>query len=380
MKRFALSTAAAASTALLMAVPAFAAAGWTVVPSPAPGTTSTLNGVFSRTATDAWAVGSNPSGIRHVGTVMLTEHWDGKAWKAVPNTGIQFHDENLRGVGASAADDAWAVGFTRVTGNYSTAQLTAHWDGTAWSVVPTSASGTRDQLFGVVDFSRTNAYAAGIGNNQADVEHWDGSSWQPAKLPPLGPTGSTSTLVGISASGPNDIWAIGTVSDPTGPANRFLDIAVHFDGSSWTVRQTVAVATPHVVSAISAYGPNDVWVVGNTIKTDGTGAADKPLIEHWNGSAWSLVTASATSAEPTLTSVAAVSPTDVWAVGHSVSLTGQIPVAKTLTLHWDGTAWSEVPSPNVGTGDNLLNGVASGGGELWAVGSGSSQALVLHNG
>src|SRR5207253_936224 len=50
-----------------------------------------------------------------------------------------------------------------------------------------------------------------------------------------------------------------------------------------------------------------------------------------------------------LNGVAVVSATDVWAVG---GYNGQ-----TLIAHWNGTAWSVVPSQNVGAGNNVLNGV-----------------------
>jgi len=53
-----------------------------------------------------------------------------------------------------------------------------------------------------------------------------------------------------------------------------------------------------------------------------------------------------------------------------------------LILHWDGTAWTQVPSPNPAR-DNVLTGVAAtSASNAWAVGSftgtGPSQALALH--
>src|SRR4051812_34684212 len=56
-----------------------------------------------------------------------------------------------------------------------------------------------------------------------------------------------------------------------------------------------------------------------------------------------------------LQAVAAVSRSDVWAVG-SYELPSQ--VGQTLIQHWDDSTWSVVPSPNLGTGSNALLGVA----------------------
>jgi hypothetical protein len=68
-----------------------------------------------------------------------------------------------------------------------------------------------------------------------------------------------------------------------------------------------------------------------------------------------------------LAGVAAVSAADVWAVGGSQTTTG----SPTLIEHWDGTSWSVVASPTPGAG--RLNGVAGlGGGGLWAVGASSA--------
>ena len=66
-----------------------------------------------------------------------------------------------------------------------------------------------------------------------------------------------------------------------------------------------------------------------------------------------------------LSDVSYVSDSESWAVGN-------IGVAQksnqTLTERFNGSAWSVVPSPNVGTGNNALNGVSMIPGAGWAVG------------
>jgi hypothetical protein len=68
-----------------------------------------------------------------------------------------------------------------------------------------------------------------------------------------------------------------------------------------------------------------------------------------------------------LYSVAAISANSAWAVGFYDAAAEQ-----TLIEHWDGTSWSVQPRPDVGTGDNALLGVAATFAPLstrvWAVG------------
>ncbi len=64
-----------------------------------------------------------------------------------------------------------------------------------------------------------------------------------------------------------------------------------------------------------------------------------------------------------LNGVASVSANDVWAVGD----TNQ----QTLTEHWNGTAWSVVTSPNPSASQNILDAAAAdpSSDQAWAVGA-----------
>jgi hypothetical protein len=64
-------------------------------------------------------------------------------------------------------------------------------------------------------------------------------------------------------------------------------------------------------------------------------------------------------------SVVAISADDVWAVGWTGGNSGPI----TLIEHWNGSTWSVVPSPNPSATDNHLWGVtALATNNVWAVG------------
>ena len=71
---------------------------------------------------------------------------------------------------------------------------------------------------------------------------------------------------------------------------------------------------------------------------------------HWNGKAWTRVPSPNPPGGGTLTGVAATSARSAWAVGFSQG-------GGTLILGWNGTAWKRVPSPNPTAG--ILEGVAA---------------------
>src|SRR5690348_1956921 len=68
------------------------------------------------------------------------------------------------------------------------------------------------------------------------------------------------------------------------------------------------------------------------------------LLQVWfslSGAAWVRVASPSPGDHDHLQAVAATSTTDAWAVGDYDN--GQ--TAGTLILHWDGAAWTQVPSP-----------------------------------
>src|SRR6266704_312054 len=149
-----------------------------------------------------------------------------------------------------------------------------------------------------------------------------------------------------------------------------LLVAHGASGADWTlINSPNANNQANELHGVSAAADNDAWAVGIVI----TGFSTTPLIEHWNGTAWSIVANPGTTVGG-LSGVAVVSSNDIWAVG--TGLTGDEDA--TLTLHWNGAAWSLVPSPNVGPEvDNRLAAVtAIASDDVWAVGTQQSTSLT----
>jgi hypothetical protein len=242
-------------------------------------------------------------------------------------------------------------------------------------LLPTSASIT-STLFGITTLSSDSAWAVGTSMNipqftgQPLIEHWDGSHWQIVPGP-RAPQNKFNSLVGVTALTNDDAWAVGFSMDTT--KNTGQPLIEHWDGSHWQIVSNPTVFTTGSLSAITATGPNDIWAIGSTYSPSGT--TSKPLILHWNGSDWQIVHGASTTGNSSLVSVAAVNANDVWAVGSSSSAKA----SKTLIEHWNGTSWRLVPGTTSGMSFNSLSAVtALPNHDIWAVGNSFSQPSQVH--
>jgi len=366
--------AAFAGASVLVGPAALAATGWTVETIPQTGNNAQLNAAFARTNTDAWAVGQQ-FGAAGQTPPPVTYHWNGTAWSLVttPSLGV---NASLMGVSASTASDAWAVGFS-VLGRHQDSTLLEHWNGTAWSVDSAAAvTGFAADLSSVVDLSPTNAWAAGEGATGTLLEHWNGTAWSPVSLPDADFTPGAGQS--LSASSATDIWLAGTSFNTATEAT--IAEALHFNGTAWSVvpMQQPGTNTP-TISAVTDLSPSNAWAVGEDIgATSAVGGST--LIEHWNGSTWSVVPSPTPGADPFLSGVAARGASDVYAVGSSLpSINGG--VVQGVILRWNGSAWSVDTDPTTGS-YSPLNAAATlpGAANEWAVGTVSNTSLILSHG
>ncbi len=316
---------------------------WAVVNAPAvtiggvAAVEDPLNGVAVVSSTDAWAVGTTRTSTG--GNQALIEHWNGTQWSIspapVPPAHITYY---LNAVTAIASNDVWAVGYyygySASLDTTVTQALTLHWDGSSWTVFPTPVnmsglSVTDDVFSSVVALASNNVWAVGSGG--ALIEHWDGTSWSVVNSP-VPPTKSGYQLNSIATDGKGDLWAVGSYNFVT---DRTL--IERWDGTNWTI---VSSPNPLVPS-----GPTH----GNPEASD-------------------------------LNGVTVVSANSAWAVGEfePAGATGGNMPRQTLVEHWDGTSWSIVPSPNVSAKDDtFLTAVTSLNGFTGAVGSSGTNTLAM---
>ena len=337
-----------------LASPAFAASTgrnsqpskntWKVVSSPGKGG---LQGIAAISANDVWAVGSR-------GLSTLTEHWNGSAWKIVASPNPQSNN-NLISVSAVSTSNVWAVGWKYFPNTATFAPLIEHWNGSAWKIVASPNPNSNSYLNGVAVVSASDIWA--VGNTvtqqgqQTLIEQWNGSTWSVVSSPGSG------NLNGVAVVSANDIWAVGETSSG-------MTLIEQWNGTAWTVVSSPHPGSSSGLSSVSVVSASDIWAVGS--KTIHKG---QTLTEHWNGTAWKVVTSPNVPSGPTgegFDAVAVVSTSNVWAVGfYGTGNANSSP----LIEHWNGTNWKVVTSPSQGD-SNALDGVASvpGGKNLWAVG------------
>ncbi len=180
------------------------------------------------------------------------------------------------------------------------------------------------------------------------------------------PSTIRNMLRGVAAISTNDVWAVGVHDVQVGSQTQWRTLIEHYNGLTWSV-----VSSPNPGSqyndlwSVTAAGTNDVWAVGFSA---GIPATPQPLALRWNGTQWNVVPTPTFTGGSDLYDVAIVGPNDVWVVGdRAVGAPG--PTIGTLALHWSGSQWQEVPTPNVGDRSNFLNalGVVSQN-NIWAVG------------
>jgi hypothetical protein len=324
---------------------------WQVYYPPGPVSFSILVGVAASAANDVWAFGAvEGSGVE-------LERFDGTQWTSFPThhlpKGSSWWDIRSRGPG-----DVWAVAQTR-SGPY-----VAHWDGKAWSVVP---SPTVDgQLLGVAPLSDGSVWAAG---NQSDgsplMEELDRKTGQFQIDTHIFNPSTASSFQAIAGVASDSLFAGGLMESPT---TALLE--QHVAGTPTWVNVS-GQPSPDFVSSIAARSRSDAWVVGPCC-----GATDMaPFVEHWNGATWNLV-------PPPQSGTVWLQHVDApehsrytWVAGLNYD------TGSTFVERYDGMRWQNLALPNAEIFAGSINSLTSvpGSHDEWAVGYYRPSPSVVQN-
>ncbi|HET9224070.1 MAG TPA: hypothetical protein VFO07_16270, partial [Roseiflexaceae bacterium] len=219
--------------------------------------------------------------------------------------------EALNGVAAISQSDIWAVGARTIDG-VGERMLIKHWDGIRWTSVISPNVGTRDNaLYAVAAGSATDVWAAGISHDDTNVErtliqHWDGAVWKVVLSPNQG--SSHNRLYGVAVLNAGSAWAVGSYDDATSIS---LPLIVRWNGTSWQSSPVppLAGATEISLKGVTAIASNNAWAVGSYRDSNGDG---KTLTLHWNGTNWQKVTSpNPNTFRNGLNAVTAVSASDI---------------------------------------------------------------------
>ena len=283
---------------------------WSIITSPSPWVYSLLNAVSCTAPSSCIAVGSRQD--ENVPGRALVEHWNGTKWSIVP-TGINVpFTAVLRAVSCRTSNDCFAVGdFYESEGGPHT--LVDHWDGRRWSMVPspTPRPNHGSALLGVSCTTGTACVAVGYTDAVPLVEQWNGRTWSvvPSAHPPRRQAGSV--LASVKCTSNTNCVAVGH-------SGGLIYPQVNPPGDAKL--RKCRTADPNCIVADS-------------------------LIERWNGTTWSIVPSpNLTGYESGLSSVKCVTATDCTAVGGPSFQAPYSAPGRRLIEHWNGTAWTITPS------------------------------------
>ncbi|MCG3133410.1 MAG: hypothetical protein HMLKMBBP_00567 [Planctomycetes bacterium] len=205
------------------------------------GVASTLYGVWGASASEVWAVGVGPqsSGLR---PTLL--RWDGQAWAPalVPPTA---EGAALYKVWGTAADDVWACG---------TLGVLLHFDGVAWTHVP---SGTSSTLLTVHGASPRIAVGEVLTAHVVERNDRPGAvgSWQEVALPP-----DARSAAGVFVPERGDAWACG-----------YFGTVMRRTARGWKLVTDAPAGTGIDLHAVHVDGAGGVWIAGGDIFDGGSG-------------------------------------------------------------------------------------------------------------
>jgi hypothetical protein len=374
----------------------------------APGTSSSLNGVFCTSASNCWAVGSFVSATSGA-ALNQALRWNGTNWSrvTVPSPGGNALGDfsELLAVRCRVASDCWAVGDYSKGG--AALDQAVHWNGTKWLVVSTptpggTLNGDDNELFDVVCPGANTCWAtgeygtnAGAGITLNQLLRWNGTKWSLviATPQPAGTSaGAFQGLGSVRCTSVSSCLAVGTFGTNS---NVFTtqNEALRWNGTTWS---TLTVPSPGGTSpgdfseltALACTAASNCWAAG----TDGAVTPTLTFLNqvmHWDGTAWSQDT---TIADPDgagqgatneLLGITCSSADNCWAVGDYGSIQDGLGEILNQALHWNGTAWSlTLPPDPGGIADGSVNSLkavrCTATTNCWAVGQvddRSNQAL-----
>ena len=139
---------------------------------------------------------------------------------------------------------------------------------------------------------------------------------------------------------------------------------------------------------VAALSPTDVWAVGWT----GSRSAERPRIVHWDGRRLRIAPAFRPSVVHTwyrgkslsgsLSGIAAISSQDIWAVGtdgvFGSGVFSRVRYSRPVIEHWNGSVWRVVPTPRLSAGGSLNDVSALSRTDVWAVGQVGTRPLYEH--
>lgn len=344
----------------------------TISATAAPPTTTTPAPV---TTTTVVAVAVSPTTLGRVGASVVAASQSLPAGDAVTGMACGRVDECFATVTTGATAPGGPVG-----------RLTS-WDGHSWRLLPSTAGTSTAAplpLAGVACSGPSNCMAVG-GSGSAPISlHWNGGQWSrvtvPAPAVPTDPVGTTAdhptyVLAAVSCPSGTECVAVGAARYRTVDTPNNYMFASLWNGSAWSSLNLGPGDDTQELDSISCPTRDECVAVG--VSRHGVeGMQRAPLIELWNGRAWSgmsIATPASTYEPAELDGVSC--PTTTWcmAVGGESEPGSSATAGSSAAFTFAAGSWTATSrAPGV-----ALSGVSCGTpSQCTAVGGTANTGLV----
>jgi len=236
--------------------------------------TSRLSAVTTTADGQAFAAGAHTTAD---GDRTLAVHWTGVRWERM-GTRNRAGSTDLYGVAARGPDDVWAVGSSSSDGFLTTRTVIEHWNGRSWKLGRSpNPDEFQNELTHVAVGRDGSLFAAGHTSTGTLLVHRVHGRWHAVAVPV--PDGFASAfLEGIAVRSRDDVWLAGYGQRSSDGQARPL--VAHWDGSAWTVDRAPNVPPQSFLNDIAR--PGRPVAVGSSFSDVGsTGIA-----EERDGSGW----------------------------------------------------------------------------------------------
>jgi len=143
------------------------------------------------------------------------------------------------------------------------------------------------------------------------------------------------------------------------------------------VWRTVARPNVPTVNSVAAISPTDVWLVGSTEKYGTYTTPTLPVLMHWDGRTLRRYPSfTPTDGHGQLTGISGIAANDVWAVGTD---DGDHYEHTLVVMHWDGARWRRMPVPRLRGAAFRADVAEITPDDVWVVGANGADGPVnLH--
>lgn len=166
------------------------------------------------------------------------------------------------------------------------------------------------------------------------MEHWNGSRWAIMSAPSPNAADGLNELNAVSCPRTTSCFAVGETPNGVG----FQTLVEHWNGSHWSVMTNHSPPGDAMLDGVSCPSTRSCFAVGDDDTRDGFSV--KGLVEHWNGrGSWSVMLGTPSPTDDTLlVGVSCPSAASCFAVGYA---------NKVVVERWTGRgSWSIMSSPN----------------------------------